>query len=80
MLAIMNEAISPTSLLGGALLLGIGLYLIQRARFLFPAVMARSAYLRQHPQVARYLFYLILTFGIVAAGTGCRVLYGWVRG
>jgi hypothetical protein len=80
MLAPMNETISPTLLLGGALFLGIGLYLIQRGRFVIPVLLGRSAYFRQRPRAARYLFYFILTFGILAAGTGCRILLTWLRG
>ena len=75
----MNETISPTLLLAAALMLGGGLYLIQRGRFLVPALMRRNRYLRTHPRVARSLFLVLLTLGIVIAGTGCRILLTWLR-
>ena len=55
-------------------MIGIGLYLIQRGRFLLPALMQRIPYLRTHPKVARFLFLLLLTLGVLSAGMGCRIL------
>lgn len=76
----MSDSFSPTLLLLGALLLGAGLYLIQRTRFLLPALLARSPALRGRPRLARGLFFALLTLGILAGGMGCRIVWAWLRG
>ncbi len=79
MLARMDRLFSPSLLLAGALLLGLGLYLIQRGRFLLPALMLRSLFLRRRPRVARLLYLTLLTFGVFTGGMGCRILLAWLR-
>lgn len=75
----MNETITPTLLIMASMMIGIGLYFIQRGRFLLPALMHRIPYLRRRPKVARFLFLLLLTLGIVSAGMGCRILLSAYR-
>jgi hypothetical protein len=75
----MEDGFSPTLILLGAILLGTGLYFIQRGRFLVPALMQRGAYLRQRPRTARGLLMLLLTLGILIAGVGCQLLTTWLR-
>ncbi|MGH2542701.1 MAG: hypothetical protein ACRDIB_07885 [Ardenticatenaceae bacterium] len=79
MLPAMSEGFSPTLTLWGAILLGAGLYLVQRGRFLVPALMKRSGYLRARPRVARALVMLLLTLGIVVGGLGCQILFTALR-
>lgn len=74
----MNESIPPSLLLLAAILLGTGLYLIQRSRFLVPALMRRSPLLRARPRLARGLLLVLLTLGILVAGMGCRILLTWL--
>ncbi len=73
----MNEPLSPTTLLGGALLLGSGLYLIQRSRFLLLALMRRIPALRTRARAARGLLLVLLTLGVLLGGMGCRILLQW---
>ncbi len=75
----MNETITPTLLITASMMIGIGLYFIQRGRFLIPALMYRIPYLRTRPKVARFLFLLLLTLGVVSAGMGCRILLSAYR-
>jgi hypothetical protein len=79
MLWSMDASTSPTLLLTGALLFGAGIYLIQRSRFLVPAMMQRSHYLRTHIRAARALVVLFLTLGILFGGMGCRIVLDWFR-
>ncbi len=74
----MDSGFSPTLLLLGALLLGVGLYFIQRGRFLVLALMQRVGYLKRNPRAARWLLLLLLTLGILAGGMGCRILVAWL--
>jgi hypothetical protein len=76
----MDTANSPTLLLLGAILLGTGLYLIQRGRFLVPLLMRRIAFLGARPRLARYLLMFLLTVGILSGGMGCRIILNWLRG
>jgi hypothetical protein len=75
----MTETFSPTLLLASALLLGVGLYFIQRGRFLVLALMRRIPVLARNPRLARYLVIALLTLGILSAGLGCRILVAWMR-
>jgi hypothetical protein len=75
----MDTAFSPTLLLLGALMLGSGLYLIQRGRFLTPALMRRSRWLAGHPREARMFYLFLLTLGVLSGGMGCRILLAWLR-
>lgn len=74
----MTPSISPSTLLAAALLLGLGLYLIQRGRFLVPALMRRFPYLGARPVLARRLLLVLLTLGVLAGGMGCRILMQWL--
>jgi hypothetical protein len=73
----MTEVFSPTLLLASAVLLGAGLYFIQRGRFLVLALMRRIPYLSRNPRLGRYLVIALLTLGILSAGMGCRILVAW---
>jgi LPXTG-motif cell wall-anchored protein len=73
-----GQTFSPTLLLLGALMFGLGLYLIQRGRFLIPAMMSRSLYLRERPRLARTLVMLLLLLGTLFGGLGCRILFAWL--
>jgi Kef-type K+ transport system membrane component KefB len=66
-------------LLIAAIMIGAGLYLIQRGRFFFPVLIQRSPYLRTHPKVARFFFFIMLTLAILMAGMGCRILLTAIR-
>ena len=75
----MDTIISPTMLLTAAIMIGAGLYLIQRGRFFFPVLIRRSSYLRTHPKVARFFFFFMLSLAILMAGMGCRILLTAIR-
>jgi len=66
---------SPLLLVTAALMIGAGLYVIQRGRIVFPQLFSRVPYLRTHRRVSGYLFLMILTLSVLLAGFGCRILY-----
>ncbi|MBA3533606.1 MAG: hypothetical protein H0T73_16940 [Ardenticatenales bacterium] len=76
----MDTLPSPTLLLLGAILLGAGLYLIQRGRFLVPLLMRRIPALGARPRLARNLLMFLMTVGILSGGMGCRIILTWMRG
>ncbi|MDQ4075819.1 MAG: hypothetical protein M3220_06170 [Chloroflexota bacterium] len=75
----MDEPLSPSLLMAAALLVGVGLYLIQRSRFLVPALMMRSQYLRTHLRLARGMLLFLLTLGVLFGGMGCRIIFLWFQ-
>jgi hypothetical protein len=66
---------TPLVLFTAALMIGAGLYIIQRGRVVLPQLFSRVPYLRTHRRVSGYLFLIILTLSLVLAGFGCRILY-----
>lgn len=73
-------AIGPTLVLTAAVMVGAGIYLIQRSRFIVPVMIRHVPYLRTRPHVARRLLMLLMTVGILMAGVGCRILFEAARG
>lgn len=66
---------TPMVLFTAALMIGAGLYVIQRGRIIFPQLFSRIPYLRTNRRVAGYLYLVVLTLSIVLAGFGCRILW-----
>jgi hypothetical protein len=69
------DRISPLSLVAAALMIGAGLYVIQRGRVVLPQLFSRIPFLREHRRASGYLYLAVLTLSIVMAGFGCRMLY-----
>jgi hypothetical protein len=66
---------TPLVLFVAALMIGAGLYVVQRGRIVLPHLFSRVPYIRTRPRLSGYLFLAILTLAIVLAGFGCRILY-----
>jgi hypothetical protein len=66
---------TPLVLFTAALMIGAGLYVIQRGRIIFPQLFSRIPYLRTNRRAAGYLYLVVLTLSIVLAGFGCRILW-----
>ena len=70
-----SSEISPTLLLAAALMVGAGLYVVQRGRFFMPEIYRRIPFFQRHRRVAGYMFLVILTLGVMLGGMGCRILF-----
>lgn len=66
---------SPIMLIVAAAMIGVGIYVIQRGRFVLPHIFSKVPFLRTHRGFSRNLFWVLLTLGVVVAGLGCRILY-----
>ena len=66
---------TPLVLFGAALMIGAGLYVIQRGRIVFPRLFSHVPYLRTHRRVSGYLYLVVLTLSLVLSGFGCRILW-----
>jgi hypothetical protein len=66
---------SPSELLFAAILIGVGLWLVSRARYLVAAFTAHYPALNT-PRAAGLLAITILAIGIGMAGFGCRMMVG----
>lgn len=69
------DSTSPLTLVGAALMVGAGLYVIQRGRIIFPYLFDKVPFLHNNRRASGFLFLLCLTLSVVMAGFGCRILY-----
>lgn len=75
----MSTEMSPMLLLTAAIMIGAGLFVVQRSRVFMPEIFRRIPFFQRHRRAAGYMFLVILTLGVVMGGYGCRILYFYFR-